>query len=106
MLTIHEDQKALIAYNPHGHTGIIVATPPDTVAWNEVNAQGACVHDHEFITEGMREQWDAIGEPVLSVWEGAIHVDATEEDWESEWHGTFRRAEVEDLVVFGLLEER
>lgn len=108
-MTIHENQKALIAYNPHGHCGIILATPEGTMAWREVNNLGAVVDVHLFETEGMREQWGAWGEPALAVWEGIIteivHGQHGEDGIDVEWCGAFRRATPADLIEFGLLLE-
>ena len=98
----HEGQKVVIAYNPDGHAGIILAAKPGTVAWREMNNQGASVHEHLFITEEMHEQWSAWGESSLAVWEGTIVEPLAEEESEVEWQGTFRPAETEDLVEFGL----
>lgn len=99
----HENQKAVIAYNPFG--AIILAVPEGSYAWREVGEVGTDVHEHLFITEGMHEQWSAWPErPELAVWEGAIEVtDHGDDGMDVEWIGTFRRAEVRDLMEFGLL---
>lgn len=96
-MTIYEDQRAIIAYNPAGGgAGVILATLPGSQVQEEIDLYGPDIVEHLF----QDVSWRRITEPTLSLWQGEIVV---QDEGESIWRGDFFRPTAEDLIEFRLL---